>query len=473
MLGLFKVNDPYRLAFVLAMLLLIRLPILWGGVPLIIPELKWMLIGERLGQGGIVYRDLWDHVGPFSAMVFSWLNDWFGRSDTPFKVLSIVLVFIQASVFNFLLLKNKAYNQNTYVPAFIYVLMMNLSFDFFTLSPALMGTTFILLAINNLFKRMDNTTRDDLFVHTGIYLAVATLFFQPFFLYFLVTILSLLLFTGSIIRRMLLLVYGYFLTIGLVAIYYLWHDSWHMFMIGFIKSVFTLEAYRYVAVSDFLLICAVPFVLFIVAFFKMYQLGRFINYQIKIQRVMLFFVISGVLAMLMVKEFSAFQLIYFVPGMAFFMAHYLLAIRKWYLAELHTILVVVLVLLNVLFPLRAWLYVDRFVSFDDLKVKSVQMQELIEGKKLWVIGDDVNLYQQSALATPYLNWQLSEKQLSQVDFYDNLTQIYIHISSDLPEVIVDEKNIVSRLFDKMPSLASKYKQSEAYAHVYLLMPSSN
>ena len=70
----------------------------------------------------------------------------------------------------------------------VYMLFMNLYFDFLTLTPALMSMTFVLLAINNLIKRMDNKTRDELFLLTGIYLGVATLFYLPSFLFFLLKV---------------------------------------------------------------------------------------------------------------------------------------------------------------------------------------------------------------------------------------------------------------------------------------------
>ena len=312
MLGFFKVNDPYRLIAALGLLLIIRTTFYWIGIPLTIPEVKWMIIGESLGNGGIIYKDLWDHIGPFSAFVYELLYLLFGKTDIPYKVLSVILVIIQAGIFNFLMLKNKAYNQNTYVPAMVYVIVMNLSYDFLTLSPVLMGMTFVLLAINNLFKRMDNTTRDDLFVQTGLYLGLATLLFQPYFLYFIVTILSLVIFTGSIIRRMLLLVYGYFLVLCLVAVYYFWHDSFSLFRIGFIESILTMKPYVYMEFVDFLLLITIPCIILIVSFVKMKQLGRYINYQLKIQRVMIFFLLSGIPALLLVKEISPFQLIYFI-----------------------------------------------------------------------------------------------------------------------------------------------------------------
>ena len=165
-----------------------------------------MLIGEALAGGKDMYKDIWDFTGPLAAGTYSIIHLLFGKSVLAYRTVSIILVVIQCGIFNNLLLKNKAYNQNTYIPALLYMLFMHLSFDFITLSPILMGMTFTLLGINNLFQRMDNTTRDDLFVRIGLYLGIATLFYLPFFFYFVVIIISLLIYTGSILRRIFLMI---------------------------------------------------------------------------------------------------------------------------------------------------------------------------------------------------------------------------------------------------------------------------
>lgn len=192
-----------------------------------LPELKWMLLGERLGSGDFVmYQGVWDYTAPLSVFIYKWLFICFGKSRIPYFVLSILLVVIQAGIFNNVMLRNKAYNSSTYVPALVYMVFMNAFFDFLTLSPVLLSMTFVLLAMNNLFKRMDNQTKDELFIFTGVYLGIAALFYLPTVWFFMITILSLVLYTGSILRRMMLLIYGFALVVGLAGLYFYWFDDY-------------------------------------------------------------------------------------------------------------------------------------------------------------------------------------------------------------------------------------------------------
>jgi len=164
-------------------------------------------------------------------------------------------------------------------------------------------------------------------------------------------------------------------------------------------------------------------------------------------------------------------LIYIVPGLAFFTSHYLLVLKRWVVAETITSIICGLLVLNMLFPLKEWLFVDEFVSYDNLIAKESPYKQITSGKKILVIGDHIELYRDASLATPYLNWQFSQKHLENLEYYDNLTETFINFSENLPEVIIDEKGVVEKLFDKMPTIALKYAQHHSFDHVFVLKAS--
>lgn len=469
MLTFFKTNDPYRLVGVCLLLLVIRVPMFISGVPLILPELKWMLMGERLGSGDyIVYQDVWDYTAPFAVFVYKWLFICFGKTRVPYFTLSLILVVIQAGIFNNVMLRNKAYNSSTYVPALIYMVFMNAFFDFLTLSPVLLSMTFILLAMNNLFKRMDNQTKDELFIFTGVFLGIATLFYLPSIWYFVITILSLVLYTGSILRRMMLLVYGFVLVVGLTSLYFYWFDDYLIFQHHVFKSLWVIETIKYLNWTELTIVAVVPLLIFLISIYKVRKLGKYINFQEKIQQVMFMFFLSGFLALMMCREVSTYQLIFFVPTIAFFTTHYLLLVRHWLVAELNLGIVIVLVVFNHLLFANKWFHVDEFVSYEPIQAKTSPYEKLTVGKKILVLGSELSHYQNAALATPYLNWDLSKIQLRQLNFYDNSAEVFINFNDDLPEVIIDKEQTMPELLQMMPTIASQYIHHEGYPEIYLL-----
>ncbi|MEP2025327.1 MAG: hypothetical protein ABJH98_00255 [Reichenbachiella sp.] len=469
MLTFFKTNDPYRLVGVFLLLLVIRVPLFISGVPMILPELNWLLIGERLSSGDFtMYQDVWDYTAPLSVFVYKWLFFLFGKTRIPYFTLSVFLVVIQAGIFNNVMLRNKAYNSSTYVPALIYMIFMNAFFDFLTLSPVLLSMTFVLLAMNNLFKRMDNQTKDELFIFTGVYLGVATLFFLPSFWFFVVTILSLVLYTGSILRRMMLLIYGYVLVLGLAGMYFFWFDDFSIFLHHVFKSLWVIETIKYLNWTELTITTSIPLLIFIASIYKVRQLGKYINFQEKIQQVMLMFFLSGFLALMMAREVSTYQLIFFVPTVAFFVTHYLLLIKHWIFAELSVGIVVILIMFNHLLFSNKWFHVDQFVSYESIMIQDSNYEKLVKNKKILVLGDELHHYKNASLATPYLNWRLSQIQLQQLNYYDNSAEVFVNFNKDLPEVIIDKEQSMMELLKIMPTIASQYIHHEGYPEIYLL-----
>ena len=73
-LQFFKSPLPSRLVVLLLLVLGVRLPLLWLGVPLTEAELRAMLVGERLHAGALPYRDLYDATAPLAAALFAALK---------------------------------------------------------------------------------------------------------------------------------------------------------------------------------------------------------------------------------------------------------------------------------------------------------------------------------------------------------------------------------------------------------------
>ena len=100
-------------------------------------ELKWLLLGEWLGDGSRMYRETYDYTGPLAAMAYKYLDLLFGKSSVAHHVVSSAVIIVQAGIFNGILLRNKAFDENNYLPAFFYVVLMMCVPDFMALSPQL------------------------------------------------------------------------------------------------------------------------------------------------------------------------------------------------------------------------------------------------------------------------------------------------------------------------------------------------
>ncbi|UII27882.1 hypothetical protein LVD15_05520 [Fulvivirga maritima] len=359
MLSYFRINDPYRLVIIFFLLLALRLPVILSDSGLTAPELSHMLVGEKLNSGASLYEGVWDNIAPLSALVYAVIDFFFGRSQQAYQVISLFLVAFQCLIFNKLLLDSKAYNENNYVPGLVYGLLMSFFFDFFTLTPVLMGLTFLLLAIDNLFNHIEfRAKEDEKILNIGIYLGVASLFYLPYIIFGIAVIICFMLFTGTVARRYLLMIFGLVLPLLLTSCYFLLQHRLTVFIYNYLNPIWQFQTDNYVSLLEILIIFSVPLSFFIFSLFRISQRARFNNYQGRLAQVMFLWLIFSVLFALVSGELAPNIMMIFVPYLSFFIVHaFLLFHRRWIAEIVFTLFVVA----TVLFSLGA--YFDFFFYF--------------------------------------------------------------------------------------------------------------
>lgn len=417
------------------------------GFPLSLPELKWLLVGERLGDGFTMYRDLYDHTGPLSAMVYKWLDFLFGRSRWVHIVFSSILVTVQASILNSILLKNKAFEENNYLPAFFYVICSASVLDFFALSPQLMSITFILLALNQIFRRIDNVITDELFLYSGIYLGLAAFFYLPAVIFFVIFLVSFILFSSAILRRLLLFIYGTFAVFVVVWAYFFWHEAAYDFLNSFFGAgvqkpkIFYLEFVDLLKVGGFL--CGV-----LLLGLTILVTQRSTNFQQKMQRVMTLFIIAGVIAMVVNRELMVADLVFFVPSTAFFLSYYFLGIRRrvWRLTMPYL----------VVFGLIAYPFL--FIDGEELQSSIVQSSEPYTGSVMGITSD-ISVYRNAHIAGPFLDEYVSRCRLENLEYFDEAPRLFQSLNESDADIILDEWGMAGVIFHRFPSFARRYEQT--------------
>lgn len=465
MLGFFRINDPYRLIAIALILIAIRLTLFWGDVQLA-SELHWMVIGESINNGKNLYSGIWDNIAPLSAATYSLIDQILGRSPNGYHIINILLVLIQAFLFNAVLIKHKAFAENTYLPAFIYVILMSVFFELSALSPVLLSLIFTILATDGIITHLVTKRDDQLIFFTGVYLGIATLFYYASFVILIATFASYLLLTGTSARRNLLLFFGYIMPLIITAIYFYLKGSAKGFYIDFVLSLFTVEAVNTLDFVSFLGIILIPLSFIIIAVVKTMSAIGYNNQQQRVQKVMFFMLTLGIAAWFVNRERSPYQLIIFIAPSAFFLTHFFLKIKKTWQAEVvFSIFLIAVVFMNIA-TYKKYRFTKNIVQFENLLVQKTDWDVVTNKKRILVIGDNISAYKNATLATPYFNWHLSKEHLENQNYYDNITDIFLNFRNDLPEVIIDEKAVMKNLQSNIPLLKSKYKKHAD--HVYIL-----
>jgi len=125
--------------------------------------------------------------GILSQLVYGWtgVQGWIP------DLVALVLVLLQALLLNVLSARFRISREVTMFPGVFYILLMSTLPDFLHLSPILMGNTFLILALSNLFKSYKKSSTADSIFNVGFWIGVAGLFYFSNFVFLLLAIIGL------------------------------------------------------------------------------------------------------------------------------------------------------------------------------------------------------------------------------------------------------------------------------------------
>ncbi len=453
MLRYFRINDPYRLIGLLILMLIVYLPLFTSLPGITIPELKSMIVGEKLNEEVGMYSGLFDGTAPLAAWFHEGIDSLFGRSLLARHIIAFFLIFLQAAFVGIVFITRKVFNDNTYIPSFFFFLLFLFSFDTLALSGELFGFTFLLFALNNLFKELEfRVQRDETVFNLGLFISIASLFSFSYFIYLFFALVVLVFFTRSTPRKFLLLVMGFLLPHLLaISIAYLsgsvskmW-ECYYLGNLGFSRTAF-------ISSKSLFVLSIIPLLYFVISVVMLQREARFSKYQSQVLQIFFLWIGFSLLYILFCKDLRPQNLIVFIPALSFLISHFLLFIRRKKFAEINTWLLFIGII--------ATCYLARYnkvssVNYDRLLVGE---KTEIQNKRIVVLEDNVQYLNNNTLAGPYLNWAIAESVFRSPEYYESITEVYHFFTNDPPQVIVDKENLMKPFFDRIPEMKRKFSR---------------
>jgi len=455
LLSFFKLNDPFRLLGIVLLLLILRIPYLLMELPLLEPELIWMLIGERMSKGYAMYVDIIDDTAALSAGVYWLIHLVAGKSLLAYHLLAAVLILFQVSYINHLLIQYKAFEENTYIPALVMAILFHLFFDFLTLSPALMGSTFVLLALGQLFSQtVRHQDQPEPVFLAGLFGGIAVCFHFPLMVFLPFFLAAGLIICGYDLRQLLLCLTGYLLPVALCALYYFWMDGFSEFVTGFIYSIRIIGVYRHVSYADLAPLWVLPLFFTLWGFMLGFVVKRLTVNQQKQNQLIILYLAFAILPLLAANRFTPYQLIVLLPGMAYYISQIFIYLNN----KKITVVAFYVFLLGI--PLVGFGWLSHKLNTEGMTeyvVKDDGRYNLTENSTVLVLGQDLGYYRNASLAGPYLNYQFSKPILAEYRNYPSLTKIYQSFKKDKPAYIIDEEGTFAALLEHLPEIAQDYR----------------
>src|SRR5690606_14744263 len=154
-------------------------------------------------------------------------------------------------------------------------------------------------------------------------------------------------------------------------------------------------------------------------------------FQGKFQQLMTVWLVVSILVLITRHELSVGPFVVILPPLPYFCAFLFTSrIRKW------LVNLMLFILLGGALLIRYWqlLGIASFVKIDDsqLLLPAGGASGNVKGSSVLVLGDDMSYYEHNKLATPYLNWQLSQRYFSRLDEYQSVYDLYQNFRLETP-----------------------------------------
>ena len=163
--------------------------------------------------------------GVLSELVYSWI----GSQQFISHIVAILLLLVQGFLINIISINHRLANEVNLFPGLFYVLICCAIPDFLYLSPVLIGNTFFLIALNEIFDTYKNPACADRIFNAGFWTAIASLFYFPFVFFVFVLLASLSILRTMNFQEILMILTGMFLPYFFGGIYFFWFDNFDYF----------------------------------------------------------------------------------------------------------------------------------------------------------------------------------------------------------------------------------------------------
>jgi hypothetical protein len=265
-------------------------------------------------------------------------------------LISFILILCEAMLLNYIVEKNEITDTVTYLPALVYVVLMSLQPEMFSLHPIVIGNLFMLLALHKLMQTYRKEIAYSETFDTGLFISLAALFYIPSIVFILLLWIGLIIIRPFIWREWLISFIGLILPWLYLVFYYFWNDKldmleYEVIYYTFITSQKSFNLFMF-SYPEYFQIA----ILLVAVFFSVRKLIDDIGKSTVQTRnnltLLLYFFFIGFVSIFLAPSYSIACLSFLAIPVSALFSNYLLFTKKEYLAEILLMLLLISVFIN-------------------------------------------------------------------------------------------------------------------------------
>lgn len=295
---------------------------------LLLPYTILLRIGSLINPS--VYQ-LNQEDGYINHLIFSLLQD----SPIIQTIIAIILIFFQANYINHIINKNRIAPTPNLFSGMIYIILASIIPEFMTLSPALIATTFVLIALDNLFQSNKKMSSAGKIFNVAFFISISSLIYLPIIIYIIVGYIGLIIVRSFKFRERLQFVIGIFIPYFLISSYYKWNDVIGTYLGSYLSKNLTFKylvsgvsMYNLIVILTFVVLCGIA-----VLNYNEYRKKKTIHVQKQID-IFFWFLIFSIPTILFWNNLGLTHFIILIPLLSILSGISLIKMKNKFLAEL-------------------------------------------------------------------------------------------------------------------------------------------
>lgn len=410
-------------------------------------ELRYYLLGQKLNEGFRLYQDISENVAPAAALIYSFIN-LFSIKIQLLPYLASLLIGLNGLLFQRTIKKYDLIPNLGYLPFMLFVSFFLTSKELWSLSPALMGMSFILLAWSEIIYQQRGLTANDRIFLVGIYLGVGSLFFFSYTFFIIWAFYALIAFTGVNVRQLLLLLVGFVLPFLIIFSYLNYTENLYSLVEIFKASAFQFKLIQSDNLPHLIVTYLPALFIALVGFYKLTTSRKIRANAQKAQQTNFGWIFISFILLFTVPNYSRYNLVVFIPAFT------LLGLQVFYQIKSNVAkeLMIWIVMITCFIAYRIEKPIDRYQVLKRGKLP-------IQNEKLLVLGPQLEEYLNNKMSGPFINWEISKSLFVDLNQYEKVIILTNLFEKEPPTYIYDPENTFKNIQKRIPNIGLKYRES--------------